>query len=143
MKRPSCAVGRITSSSSASSSSSSSASTYTDYDAPPKGEAAKNPKVQLARKLRKARLEFLNDLSLDSNEEAFNRLVADALKKNEGDLTVLVMKLHKLDDEKNRKKRLSDIVAAADAVLAQLDETEIALALTGRAEADSKEAKEN
>lgn len=139
---PISVVVSTTDAASTSSSSSSSASTYTVYDEPPKGEAAKNPKAQLARKLRKARLEFLNDLSLDSNEEAFNRLVADALKKKEGDLTVLVLKLHKLDDEKNRKKRLSDIVAAADAVLAQLDETEIALALTGRAEADSKEAKE-
>lgn len=112
----------------------------TNYDAPLTGDAAKNPKARLARKLRDARLEFMNELSLDSDKEAFDRLVSEALKKDAGDLTVLVLKLHKLDDEKKRKERLSEIVAAADAVLEQLDEAQIALALTGRAEADDDEA---
>ena len=117
-----------------------STSTPPNFDEPLSDEATKNPKARLANKLREAKLEFLNSLSLDDDREAFDRLVEEALKKDEGDLTVLVAKLHKLDDEKKRKDRLAEIVAAADAVLAQLDEAQIAMALTGRSEADDKEA---
>ncbi|MFT4557170.1 MAG: tripeptidyl-peptidase-2 [Planctomycetaceae bacterium] len=125
---------------SASSGGSSSKSSVDSFDEPLTGDAAKNPRAKLNRKLREARLEFLKSLSVASDREAFDRLVEDALKKDEKDLTVLVARLRKLDDEKTRKERLSEVVEAADAVLAQLDEAEIAMALVGRSPADDKEA---
>lgn len=137
---PVSVVVSTTDAASAASGSSSKDSAVVSYDKPLAGEAAKNPKVKLGRKLRDAKLEFLNSLSIDSDREAFDRLAGELLRKDESDLTVLVMKLHKLDDVKKRKERLSEVVDAADAVLDQLDQAEIALALIGRSEADDKEA---
>ena len=125
---------------SASPSGASSMSLVESFDEPLTGDAAKNPRAKLNRKLREARLEFLNSLSVASDREAFDRLVAEALKKDENDLTVLVARLRKLDDQKTRKERLSEVVEAADAVLAQLDESAIAMALVGRSAADDKDA---
>jgi tripeptidyl-peptidase-2 len=135
---PVSAVVSTTHAGSAAASGGSTASTPPNYDVPLTGDAAKNPRAKFGRKMRDAKLDFLNSLSIDSEREAFDRLVGESLKKNEGDLTVLVTKLHKLDDVKKRKERLSEVVAAADAVLAQLDEAEIALALIGRSAADNK-----
>ena len=115
-------------------------SSIESFDEPLAGDAAKNPQARLGRKLRETRLEFLNSLSVDSDREAFDRLIEEALKKDENDLTVLVAKLRKLDDEKSRKERLAEVVEAADAVLAQLDAGEIALILAGRSADDDKDA---
>lgn len=136
---PVSVVVSTTHAASASSGGSSSGSSVESYDEPLTGDAAKNPRAKLTRKLRETRLEFLNSLSITSDREAFDRMVEEALKKDANDLTVLVAKLRKLDDEKTRKERLDEVVAAADAVLAQLDESEIAMALTGRLAADDKE----
>jgi tripeptidyl-peptidase-2 len=125
---------------SASSAGASSKSSAESFDEPLTDAAAKNPRAKLNRKLREARLEFLNSLSIASDRAAFDRMVEDALKKDESDLTVLVAKLRKLDDKKTRKERLSEVVEAADAVLAQLDEAAIAMALVGRLDANDKEA---
>jgi tripeptidyl-peptidase II len=137
---PISVVVSTTDAASADSNGETTASAPANFDEPLTGEAAKNPKAKLAKKLRDAKLEFLNSLSIDFDKEAFDRLVEESLKKDEDDLTVLVLKLHKLDDEKKRKERLAEIVQAADAVLAQLDEAVIALALIGRSEADDKDA---
>ena len=110
-----------------------------NFDEPLSDEAAKNPRTKLGQKLRDAKVEFLQSLSLDKDREAFDRLVDELLKKDEGDLTVLVTKLHKLDEEQQRKDRLDEIVLAADAVLAHLDGAGIALTLTGRLVADDKD----
>jgi subtilisin family serine protease len=125
---------------SASSGGASRKSSAESFDEPLTDAAAKNPRAKLNRKLREARLEFLNSLSIASDRAAFDRMVEDALKKDESDLTVLVAKLRKLDDKKTRKERLSEVVEAADAVLAQLDEAAIAMALVGRLDANDKEA---
>ncbi len=125
---------------SASAGASSAKSSLESFDEPLAGDAAKNHKARLNGKLREAKLEFLNSLSVDSDREAFDRLIEESLKKDEGDLTVLVAKLRKLDDDKTRKERLNEVVEAADAVLAKLDTGEIALALFGRSAADDKDA---
>ncbi|NQV24897.1 MAG: tripeptidyl peptidase II, partial [Rhodopirellula sp.] len=137
---PVSVVVSTTDAASGTSSSDSTESAPPNFDEPLSEDAAKNPKAKLSRKLRDAKLEFLNSLSIDSDREAFDRLVEEALKKDAGDLTVLVTKLHKLDAPKSRKERLSEIVEAADAVLAQLDEAAIALTLIGRSDADDKAA---
>lgn len=111
-----------------------------NFDSPLSQKESKNPRGRMNRKMRETRLEFLRTLSLDSDREAFDQMTNDLLKKNEADLTVLALRLHRLDDEKKRKERLSEVVEAADAVLAQIDETEIALALVGRSAADDKDA---
>ena len=135
---PVSVVVSTTHAASASSGGSSSGSSIESFDEPLTGDAAKNADAKLSRKLREAKLEFLNSLSVDSDRKAFDRLVEQFLKKDENDLTVLVAKLRKLDDEKSRKQRLDEVVAAADAVLAQLDEGAILMALTGRSAADDK-----
>ena len=137
---PVSVVVSTTHAASASSGSDSAKSSMQSFDNSQSGDAAKNPQAMLVRKLREARLEFINSLSVDADRKAFNRLIQEALKKDKNDLTVLVVKLRKLDEEKSRKKRLSEVVEAADAVLAQLDEGAIALALTGQAAADDKAA---
>ena len=137
---PVSVVVSTTHAASASSGSDSAKSSLQSFDDSQSGDAAKNPQAMLVRKLREARLEFINSLSVDADRKAFNRLIQEALKKDKNDLTVLVVKLRKLDEEKSRKKRLSEVVEAADAVLAQLDEGAIALALTGQAAADDKAA---
>ena len=135
---PVSVVVSTTHAASASSGGSSSGSSIESFDEPLTGDAAKNADAKLSRKLREAKLEFLNSLSVDSDRKAFDRLVEQFLKKDENDLTVLVAKLRKLDDEKSRKGRLDEVVAAADAVLAQLNEGAILMALTGRSAADDK-----
>ena len=111
---------------------------YVDYDEPATGKNASQPKQKLARQARKARLELIAGLSLDSDRETFDKEIEALLKKNEADLTVLVLKLHRLDEAKWRKQHLNDVVVAADAVVAQIDQAEIALALIGRSVADDK-----
>ena len=111
---------------------------YADYDQPATGKNANLPKQKLARQARQARLELIAGLSLASDRETFDREIAALLKKNEADLTVLVLKLQRLDEAKWRKQHLDDVVAAADTVIDQIDEAEIALALIGRSAADDK-----
>jgi tripeptidyl-peptidase-2 len=106
---------------------------YVDYDEQDDGRKADQLKQKLARQTRTARLELIAGLTLDSNRETFDQKIEALLKKNENDLTVLVLKLQRLDDAKWRKEHLDDVISAADAVLAQIDQSEIALALIGRA----------
>ena len=111
---------------------------YADYDEPAAGKNANLPKQKLARQARKARLELIAGLSLDADRETFDKEIEALLKKNETDLTVLVLKLQRLDEAKWRKQHLDHVVSAADAVIAQIDQAEIALALIGRSAADDK-----
>jgi len=120
-------------------SSGSSGPAFADFDQPDDGRNADQPKQKLARQARAARLELIAGLSLDSDRETFDREINALLKKNEDDLTVLVLKLRRLDEAKWRKQHLDEVVAAADAVLGQIDQSEIALALIGRAVEDDKQ----
>lgn len=85
---------------------------------------AKTDDEKLAKAVRKAKLDYLKDLSIDSNRSAFYKL-AEELKKDGAELPVLVLTLEKLDDEEKRKTRLSSVVSAADAVLTQIDTASI------------------
>ncbi|MBI1313495.1 S8 family serine peptidase [bacterium] len=121
------------------SSSASSGPAYEDYDEPATGKNADQPKQKLARQARTARLELIAGLSLETERETFDQETESLLKKNEADLTVLALRLQRLDNVKWRKDHLEEIIAAADAVIAQIDQSEVALALIGRTVDDDKE----
>jgi tripeptidyl-peptidase II len=102
---------------------------------------AKTDEEKLAKAVRKAKLDYLKGLSIDSNRSAFYKLAGE-LKKDGAELPVLVLTLEKLDDAEKRKTRLSSVVSAADAVLAQIDAATIEAGLGLRpADGDGAAAK--
>ena len=102
---------------------------------------AKTDEEKLAHAVRKAKLDYLKGLSIDSNRSAFYKL-AEELKEDGAGLAVLVLTLEKLDDAEKRKTRLSSVVSAADAVLAKIDTASIEAGLGLRpAEGDGAAAK--
>ena len=104
--------------------------------------APKTPEERIARTIRDAKLQLLRTLSIDSDRALFDKLATDILTEHKDFLPVLIAKLHKLDDLKKREERLEEVIAAADAVIAQLKPQDIALALANRvAEGDSDGAK--
>lgn len=92
-------------------------------------ETAKTAEERIARAVRDAEFTLLQSLSMDSERELFDRVLADLLTKHPNWLPALVLKLHKLDVEKKREERLDEIVAACDAVLGQINRDEIVMTL--------------
>ncbi|MFP6765530.1 MAG: tripeptidyl peptidase II, partial [Planctomycetaceae bacterium] len=76
---------------------------------------------KIARAVRNARIDYLKGLSIGSDRVAFNKLAGSLLKADPGLLPVHVTRLEQLDDPARRKERLSEVVAAADAVLELID----------------------
>lgn len=125
------------------SASSSSEKTETPLLTPTDEAAAKTAEERIARTIRDAKLKLLQSLSIDSDRVLFDQLAAELNEQspNTG-LPIAITRLHKLDDPAKREERLEDIVAAADAVIAQLNPNDIALALGSRAaEGDADAAK--
>ncbi len=103
---------------------------------------AKTPEERIARTIRDAKLQLLRTLSIDSDRALFDKLATEIMTEHKDFLPVLITKLHKLDDPKKREERLEEVIAAADAVLAQLKPQDIALALANRVpEGDAEGAK--
>ncbi len=84
---------------------------------------------RIARTVRDAKRQLLHTTSIDSDRALFDKLAEDLLKETPNDLTVLVSKLRKLDASAKRDDNLEEVIAAADAVLAQLNGNDIAVAL--------------
>lgn len=91
--------------------------------------AAKSPEERIARTVRDAKRQLLHATSIDADRALFDKLAEDLLKETPNDLTVLVSKLRKLDGSAKRDNNLEEVIAAADAVLAQLNANDIAVAL--------------
>lgn len=85
---------------------------------------------------REARLQLIAEFQVDTQREQFEKQIELLLRKNENDLTVLALRLHRLDHVQWRKQHLPDVVEAADAVLSELDQDEIALTLARRSKSD-------
>ena len=99
----------------------------------------KTDEEKLAKAIRKAKMDYLKVLAIDSNKGAFNKL-AQELKKDGAELPVLVLTLEKLDNAEKRKTRLSAVVAAADAVIAKIDTAQIEAGLGLRPAAGDRAA---
>lgn len=89
----------------------------------------KTPEEKIARAVRDAKRQLLHATSFDADRALFDKLAEDLLKETPNDLTVLVSKLRKLDASAKRDDNLEEVIAAADAVLAQLNANDIAIAL--------------
>ena len=101
----------------------------------------KDSDAKLKKSVRDAKLEFLKTLSLDKDAKLFDKLSKELLEENKQLLPVVVSRLHKLDDDaEKRKTQLDQVIEAADAVLAEIDQGRIALALIGRLVEGDKEA---
>ncbi len=105
--------------------------------------APKDGNERVARTVRDAKFKLLQSLSIDSDRALFDQLATDLSEQSPNTrLPIAITRLHKLDDPAKREERLEDIVAAADAVIAQLNPNDIALALGSRAaEGDAEGAK--
>ncbi len=112
-------------------------------------ETDKTPKAvtktpeSLAERLQQERvdtmIEQLGELQWPRDEALFAELSAAILEQdNEAERRVLVAKLHLLDDD-DRKQRLPQIVAAADAVIATIEQPRLARQLALRANPERPE----
>lgn len=68
-----------------------------------------------------AKMTRLRALNAEATLAAFNKLADQILKERPNHMPVLVEQLKRLDDMKHRKTRLDQVVAAADAVIKQID----------------------
>ena len=77
-------------------------------------------KNALAEQILDLKVNHLKSLS-EKDQKAFDEISAEILKQKPNYMPVLVARLHRMDHEAKRKERLADVVAAADAVIAQVD----------------------
>ena len=81
--------------------------------------------AKLEDDLLEAKLTRLKSLNAEPTNTEFNKLADALLKEKPKHLPVLVERLKRLDDDKHRKQRLEQVVAAADAVIAQIDAAQL------------------
>lgn len=86
------------------------------------------------------KLAQLKKIPFERERDQFETLFAEILEERPGYLPVLLTRLERLDDEKHRKERLPEVVAAADAVLAAIDQEELRRALATRIDPDDPDA---
>ncbi len=125
------AVTRVAQPTSPSSATQAASSDDTDAEAEDDPEAAALLEFQMAR---------LKKLANEKTAEQFEQLAERILKEHPGHLPVLVARLHRLDTTAERKKRLPAVVAAADAVLEQIDTQELARHFGTRVDPDDPAA---
>lgn len=93
-------------------------------------ESATKSDADIAKRLEEELLEFqvqqLKKIPFESERDAFDRLAARILEQQPNSLAVLTTRLERLDAEAHRKERLPEVIAAADAVLAQIDRDKLA-----------------
>ncbi len=101
------------------------ASNDTDKDADTQDDGEKK-KPTLEEQLRDTKIARLATLRQANDRKAFAALAKTLLERAPDDLRVLVEQLEMADAEKDRKRRLPEIVVAADAVIAQIDTAKLA-----------------
>jgi len=93
---------------------------------------AKSPAGDLVAEQRKFLIDRLARIPFETRRKEFDELAAKLLAKTPKLRPVLLTRLDRLDDVKHRKERLSDVVAAADAVIATIDTDKLARTLGRR-----------
>ncbi len=89
--------------------------------------ASKIDPKELENSIRDFMVEQLKKFPTDKQDEAFEKLANELLEVSPNHLPVLVARLHRLDDEERRKEQLDKVVAAADAVIDQIDTDKLAV----------------
>lgn len=79
------------------------------------------------------RLEQLKKLPSPDQDELFEKLLQQILAAHPQHLPALVTKLHRLDDPKQRKQHLPEVIQAADAVIEQINTQQLSSVLGVRA----------
>ncbi|MAG93163.1 MAG: hypothetical protein CMJ48_05375 [Planctomycetaceae bacterium] len=74
----------------------------------------------------------LKATSFEEDRKAYDELEATLLKAVPDDVPLLMLRLERLDADAKRKERLTEVVAAADAVLKRIDRAKLAQALGAR-----------
>jgi len=113
------------------------------YAVPAKKTSAASPSAKTepsAKDLREFKISRLKAIPASSNTKTFEKLAAKLLKKYPHDLDVLTARLHWLDDVKYRKERLKQVVQAADAIIEQIDTSQLATHFGTRINPEDKQA---
>ena len=104
------------------------------------GPSTKSKQDQLAAQILDLKVKHLNSLG-EQDGKQFDQLAAEILKQKPNYMPVLLAKLHRLDSEAKRKERLAEVVAAADAVLAQINVAALASHFGTNVGTDSEDKK--
>lgn len=91
----------------------------------PKDDDPRTELEKVAEAVRDLKVSKLAGLSDEKHGEAFAKLADEILKEHPNHLPVLVEKLKRLDDDK-REERAPEILAACDAIIAQIDTAKLA-----------------
>jgi len=86
------------------------------------------------------KVSHLRTIPFERERDRFEALLAEILSKRPDHLPALVAKLKSLDNEKYRKQRLGDVIEAADAVLAAIDQDELRKLLSTRIDPGDEDA---
>ena len=95
---------------------------------------------RLAKSLADAKFELLKRIPFETNRELFDKTANELQKAEPDSLRVLVLRLERLDDAKHRKKRLSEVIAAADAIISNIDTEKLAAHYGTRINPEDKQA---
>ena len=98
---------------------------------------------RLANSLVDAKFELLRRIPFEKQRELFDKTAGEFLKVEPDSQRLLVLRLHRLDDVKHRKKRLPEVIAAADAVLGRIDTAKLAAHYGTKINPDDKQASAN
>jgi tripeptidyl-peptidase II len=88
-------------------------------------EKEKTTAVNIDQKIQDFTVQQLKSLTKESDLNEFNKLFEKAVNLYPKDRRILVVKLHRLDD-KNRKTRLQAVINAADSIIIQIDQNQLA-----------------
>ena len=118
---------------------------YTVPPPPAKKDEKKKPEAKDERTDSEKLSEALRDLTVKTltglvGKDGFDAVYADAEKQYADHLPLVQAKLAHVDAEEGRKDRLPAVVAAADAVIAMIDATELALHFGTNTDADDVDA---
>ncbi len=101
--------------------------------------ASSSDKKSLEDKIRDLRLAHLK--TLDPTSDEFKKLQEELQTEKADDPQPLITALEKLDSDDKRKERLEAVIAAADKVIASIDQDKLAAQLGRRVPEDDKEAR--
>jgi tripeptidyl-peptidase-2 len=103
-------------------------------------EEEKSAEVELAEALRDFKVKQLEKLRGEEDRALFDKLASEILAEYPNHLPVLLEKLKRADGE-DREEHLPEVVAAADAIIAEIDQEALAAHYGRKLDEDDKDAK--